>query len=346
MELYQEELFNSIKIYQNDFDNMINSFFKDKENFNNLIKKYSCDSEDNVDKNYLLRARLSFSILYYKNLKALNKESVKNIIIYLFNEEIKDRRTSKYKGIGIALEVLTFLLNMYNKDNKELFEMAKKSNNDCAIGYDTNVRFEIDIEKLSIDYCIYYALELGFKDLYYKLIDIWKNSVTKWDRFSLEKLRDFEIKVENKNGELEANKQLYELSKNDYTKNKKNEIMSKRFLFYLASYLSNYLDSLIRFSNYNEAYDIIIDNIYDIKLMNNFYTTNVGIFILNSALNIIINIDDDDKKSKLWSLIREAFLNECNRYSKNIYENSIKCAEYMKDNYIKEKIIKNIHTSN
>ena len=98
MELYQEKLINALKMYQNDFDNMVSSFYDNKDNFDSLIKKYSCDTEDDVDKNYLLRARLSFSILYYTNLKGLKKDAVKNIIIYLFEEEIKDRKTSKYKG--------------------------------------------------------------------------------------------------------------------------------------------------------------------------------------------------------------------------------------------------------
>ena len=52
MELYQEKLINALKMYQNDFDNMVNSFYENKENFDVLIKKYSCESEDNVDKNY------------------------------------------------------------------------------------------------------------------------------------------------------------------------------------------------------------------------------------------------------------------------------------------------------
>ncbi|WP_241210573.1 hypothetical protein [Brachyspira hampsonii] len=89
----------------------------------------------------------------------------------------------------------------------------KKINNDCAIGYDKEIRFEDDIEKLNIEYCIHYALELGFKDLYYELIDMWKNSIKVWDRINLEKLRDFEIEIGNKEGSLRLIKNYMILTK-------------------------------------------------------------------------------------------------------------------------------------
>lgn len=344
MQIFHEKLLKALEMYQNDFDNIVNSFFDDKEKYNLLINKYSCDTEDDVDKNYLLRARLSFSIIYYKNLKALNKEAVKNIIIHLFNEELKDRETSKYKGIGIALESLTFLLNEYNKDNKDLFEKAKKINTDCAIGYDTNVRFETDIEKLTIQYCMHYALELGFKDLYYELIDIWKSSVTNWDRINLERLRDFEIEACNKEGELDVNKKLYIIAKNDYDKNKQNQVLSKKYLFYLVSYLSNYSENLIRLSNYDEALNVILINIDDIKNINNnaFYNVHAGISIVGSALKILLNIDNNDKINILWEFIKTAFINEHNAYSKTLYDDMLKACDKMNDTQLKEKVEKEI----
>ena len=326
MELYQEKLINALKMYQNDFDNMVNSFYENKENFDSLIKKYSCESEDNVDKNYLLRARLAFAILYYKNIKALKKDAVKNIIVYLFEEEIKDRKTSKYKGIGISLEVLTFLLNKYSKDNKALFKQA----------------FEDDIEKLNILYVIHYSLELGFKDLYYELIDIWKSSIKVWDRINLERLRDFEIEVGNKEGELNANKELYSISKDNYEKNKKNALISKKNLFYLLSYLGNYIENLVRLSKYDEAYDTLTNNIDDIKNIDAFYNINAGILIVNCALKIILNKDNIDKDNALWKFVKIAFSNEHLSYTKAVYDNFIKCAEKMNDLEMKDKVQKDI----
>ena len=205
MELYQEKLINALKMYQNDFDNMVSSFYDNKDNFDSLIKKYSCDTEDDVDKNYLLRARLSFSILYYTNLKGLKKDAVKNIIIYLFEEEIKDRKTSKYKGIGIALEVLTFLLNQYNKDNKELFEKAKNANSDCSIGYDDNVRFEMNIENLNIYYCPKCGAKLKYD--YYNFETLGKYECPKCD-FKWIKPKDIATNLDLDKGLIKIDSQI------------------------------------------------------------------------------------------------------------------------------------------
>ncbi|MBW5410341.1 hypothetical protein E6A50_08170, partial [Brachyspira hampsonii] len=246
--------------------------------------------------------------------------------------------------VGIALESLTFLLSKYNRDNKDLFEKAKKINNDCAIGYDSNVRFETDIEKLSIQYCMHYALELGFKDLYYELIDVWKLGIKKWDRINLERLRDLEIEIGNMEGELEANKKLYEIVKNDYYKNIENQALSKKYLFYLVSYLSTYAENLIRLSNYDEALNIILLNIDEIKTINNnaFYKVHAGISIVDSALKVLLNIENNDKMNLLWDFIKTAFVNEHNTYSKSLYDSFFKACDKMNDLELKEKVSEDI----
>ena len=45
----------------------------------------------------------------------------------LFEEELKDRETNSFQGIGSALEILTFLLMKYNREGTydSLFERAK-----------------------------------------------------------------------------------------------------------------------------------------------------------------------------------------------------------------------------
>lgn len=191
---------------------------------------------------------------------------------------------------------------------------------------------------------MHYALELGFKDLYYELIYIWKSSITNWDRINLERLRDLEIEIGNKEGELEANKKLYSIAKNDYDKNKQNQMLAKKYLFYLISYLSNYIENLIKLSNYDEALNIILMNIDYIKSINNnaFYNIHAGLSITDNALKIIINTDINDKTNSLWDFIKLAFVNEHNPYSKTIYDNCIKASEKMNDLELKDKVLKEI----
>ena len=186
-------------------------------------------------------------------------------------------------------------------------------------------------------------MELGFKDLYYELIDIWKSSIKVWDRINLERLRDFEIEVGNKEGELNANKELYSIAKDNYEKNKKNVLLSKKNLFYLLSYLGNYIENLVRLSKYDEAYDILISNIDDIKNIDAFYNINAGILIVDCALKIILNKDNIDKDNVLWKFSKIAFSNEHLSYAKAVYDNFIKCAEKMNDLEMKEKVLKYIN---
>ena len=141
-------------------------------------------------------------------------------------------------------------------------------------------------------------------------------------------MRDFEIKVGNKEGELEANKQLYCITKEAYEKSRQNPALMKKNLFYFISYLSNYVENLIMLANYDEALNIIISNIDDIKNANNkaFYNIHAGISIVDSSLKIIINTEYNDKINILWEFVKIAFTNEHLPYSKYIYENCIKCA--------------------
>ena len=89
------------------------------------------------DKNYTKRLRLVYYILF-ENID--NEDIVKR----LFEEELKDRETNSFQGIGSSLEILTYLLMKHNDKNKydELFKRAKNANFDCACGYSRNLKIE------------------------------------------------------------------------------------------------------------------------------------------------------------------------------------------------------------
>ncbi|WP_241033600.1 hypothetical protein [Brachyspira hampsonii] len=164
---------------------------------------------------------------------------------------------------------------------------------------------------------------------------MWKNSIKVWDRINLEKLRDFEIEIGNKEGELEANKKLYDINKDNYNKNKQNQMLVKKHLFYLISYLSIYLENLIRLSKYEEASKVIISNIDEVKSFDS--NSNASIVIADSILKVIMAGYD---KEVLWGFIKTSFNNEY--YYKTLHDNFIKCAEYMNDLEMKEKVLKEI----
>ena len=71
------------------------------------------------DANYLNRMCMAYYLLYAE----IDDE---DLVAYLFGEELKDRKTNSFQGIGNTLNVLTVLLRKYNADGKYdlLFDAA------------------------------------------------------------------------------------------------------------------------------------------------------------------------------------------------------------------------------
>ena len=88
------------------------------------------------DANYKNRLRLSYAILYTK--KYEENFRIDGLILKLFNEELFDRESNSFQGIGRCLEILTELMNKYDVPDRDmLFERAKKANFDCYCGYNS-----------------------------------------------------------------------------------------------------------------------------------------------------------------------------------------------------------------
>ena len=149
MELYQELFNDYLKEYYKTLEELLNCLENnDKEKFqekvNIFVYKKDNESEYTKDKNYIERLKLVLSILYHKNRNELmNKKSFEDLLLFLFEEEIKDRQTNSYQGIGTSLEIMSFLfVKLYNDDinkllskYKDLFYKAKNANFDCNCGY-------------------------------------------------------------------------------------------------------------------------------------------------------------------------------------------------------------------
>lgn len=128
------------------------------------------------DKNYENRLRLAYYILFMKR-------GGEALVKKLFEEELKDRETNSFQGIGACLEILTFLLMKYNGAHQydALFERAKNANFDCACGYDRNVEQETQLERCDIYDCIHIAIETGYPESAARLVEEWKKEIKEWD---------------------------------------------------------------------------------------------------------------------------------------------------------------------
>ena len=125
------------------------------------------------DANYLNRMRLTYYLLY------ANVDD-EDISMYLFQEELKDRKSNSFQGIGNTLNVLTSILNRYNINGKYDREEAKNANFDCVCGFDKNYQMDDEISSLDLLDCIFLSQDLDYKDVMEVLVREWKESITEW----------------------------------------------------------------------------------------------------------------------------------------------------------------------
>lgn len=141
------------------------------------------------DANYLNRMRLAYYLLYAN----IDDE---DLIVYLFQEELKDRKSNSFQGIGNTLNVLTSILNKYNTDGRhdKMLEEAKNANFDCACGFDKNYHIDDEIISLDLMDSIFLSQDLDYKDVMDLLVSNWKDSITEWtdtDRTTLTRFNSF-----------------------------------------------------------------------------------------------------------------------------------------------------------
>jgi len=128
------------------------------------------------DENYTNRLRLAYYLLYCH----VDDEEM---VVYLFQEELKDRENNSFQGIGSTLQILTQLLRKYNKDSEyaDLLMRAKNANFDCACGYDPDGLVDEDLGSNSLLDCIYLCQEMEYRDVMGSLVDEWKGNIAKWN---------------------------------------------------------------------------------------------------------------------------------------------------------------------
>ncbi|MEI0495132.1 hypothetical protein R4J09_06890 [Brachyspira intermedia] len=345
MELYQELFNDYLKEYYKTLEELLNCLENnDKEKFQiniePFIYKEDNEAEYTKDKNYIERLKLILSILYHKNRNELmNKKSFEDLLVFLFEEEIKDRQTNSYQGIGTSLEIMSFLfVKLYNDDinkllskYKDLFDKAKNANFDCNCGYgiDDYDYYNERLDELSIDAVISYFIDIDELKLCSKLIDIWKSNVKEWDKNKLDKLKYYESLIEDKESLLETTKKLFEIAVKENESN-----------WDIVSALNNYLKSLIENKKYDYAWQLIskymnnIKNIQDDK----FYNINLGRYIIERSADIMININNEKLEKEIWSFISEPFTAEHYSFYLKLYEKVLLCCDIVKDEKLKNKI--------
>ena len=285
-----------------------------------------CEGRDErrgtYDKNYTNRLRLAYYILF-------EKAETEEIVKRLFEEELKDRETNSFQGIGSCLLILTCLLMKYNSENKyqALFKRAKNANFDCACGYDTQTEVESDLSNCDIYDCIDIAIETKCLDYAEMLVDCWKESVSDWNERTISSLIQYNKRI---NRESENEKFLKELLTIKLSAGKNFDIISA---------WKNLIHYYIQFENYEAAYQ----NFADMKERTNFseiYRINLFKFILEDCMELICGYPD--KADELWEWAKpfiKDFSAACNMHG-NLYKKSIEAADKVQDSF-EEELSKN-----
>ncbi|MEI0748591.1 hypothetical protein [Brachyspira pulli] len=345
MEIYQELFNDYLKEYYKTLEELLNCLENDdKEKFqekvNIFVYKKDNEAEYTKDKNYIERLKLVLSILYHKNRNELmNKKSFEDLLVFLFEEEIKDRQTNSYQGIGTSLEIMSFLfVKLYNDDinkllfkYKDLFDKAKNANFDCNCGYhvDDYDYYNERLDELNLDSIISYFIDIDESKLLSKLVDIWKGTVKEWYKKNLDKLKYYESLIEDKESLLETTKKLFEMAVQENESN-----------WDIVSALNNYLKSLIDNNKYDYAWQLMTKYMNNIKNIQDdkFYNINLGRFIIERAADIMLNINNDKLEKEIWAFISEPFTAEHHSFYLKLYEKVLLCCDIVKDEKIKNKI--------
>ncbi len=272
--------------YVEDFKNVIFGYSDD-------VKRYlSGDKEDYVyceekslehgiyDKNHKNRKRLCYALTY----DVCEVTDKKDIIRELFIEELEDRETNSFQGIGDNLEMLTsLLLEIGDPADKELFERAKNANFDCACGYEPRIIKPTPLDEYSLYDCINALSDLGETELMLKFADEFKNGDL--DYKDLQNLRHIAEWCTKRESDKEfAAQRLYELFQKDPQKFDKNTTFHA---------VSDYIELLIEKENIIEATEIF--NKYKEQLSSykrNYY--KLGAVLISKGA---------DEPKKIWSEI-------------------------------------------
>ncbi len=262
------------------------------------------------DRNYLNRMRLAYYLLYAH----IDDE---NTVVYLFQEELKDRKSNSFQGIGYTLNVLTSILNEYNIAGKYdgILDEAKNANFDCACGFDKSYKMDNDISSLDLMDCIYLSQDLEYKDVMEVLVNRWKSSIVQWTDANRKTLIGFNSFL----GKELENKEIYEkLLENALAIGKTFDIVSA-----YNKMIQYYIDS----KQFEIAYDYL-KRMIDTTDFKEIERIRLFASVLEECFDIICG--GVRNSLELWEWARPYLSKRTNMYG-NLYKKGIAAAKCVND---------------
>lgn len=291
-------------------------------------KKAVDKSYGTYDANYTNRLRLSLTILYSPEIE---KSKLESLIRKLYMEELKDRETNSFQGIGTVLEVLSILLKEYGRiEDLKLFERAKNANFDCACGFEAGFpKYRRNIYDLDLFSCIYMADDLYEEEVLSSLIDEWIYQEREWNLENLKDLCRLEKLRKNSKGEIIALEKIAD------------EIKDSSDHWQICSLLHKYSRKLIDLKEYKKAWGIIKElrpHLYEVY--EDWYNVNLGRDILEDCMDLIISKSPEIPINEIWSWSKPFIIKAKKNMHWDLYEKAALASQELGNLKLSKKLIK------
>ena len=305
-ELIKDKLFEQSEVYR---------ALKRGETASVQYSGYKDEKWGTRDANYLNRMRLAYYLLY-------GRIDDEDAIVYLFQEELKDRKSNSFQGIGDTLNVLTSILKRYNNDGRYngMLEEAKNANFDCACGYDKNYQIDDEVDSLDLMDCIFLSQDLEYKDVMEVLVREWKESIMDWT----DGKRDTLIGFNSFLGKEQENEAIYKVLLD-------NAIMSGKTLNIVSAYnkVIRYYIDIGQF----ESADFYLRRMIDTTDFKDIERTRLFGDVLEECFEIISG--GVKESAELWKWAKPYLKIRTNMYG-NLYTKGIAAAKTVGDSYAVE----------
>lgn len=212
----------------------------------------------------------------------------------LLMEEIKDRESNSFQGVG-NLELIVWLLkNDVQESDIALFTRAKNANFDTACGFHPDEILEDDDftdDLANLDLEEYIDLTLALQEFSHarELIDLWQQEQTEWDEKTLSILRYWHSRRKDLLGELETLEKISALS------------LASGDSKQICSDLQSLARKQIELGLMAEARQTLLQVQNDLPRVPRWETIGLGRFIIEDCMDVIIHLSDKDQQSALWA---------------------------------------------
>lgn len=242
---------------------------------------------------------------------------------HLLAEEIKDRESNSFQGIG-NLELIVWLLrNDVQDTDLALFQRAKDANFDTACGFNADDALEDDyfiddLANLDLEECIDLALSLQEFSYAETLIELWIKTQKEWNQRNLSSLKYWSRRAKNHTRELHALEKLSALS------------LAAHGAKEICSDLQLLCRKQIELNLTQQSSQTLLLMRKYLPQVSGWNTIGLGRFIIEDSMDVIIGLDDEEQRRALWAWAGP-YLSTMKNMHGNLYQKGAAAAKIMGD---------------